>query len=410
MSATDNVDKMMKNYRKKALASRTRFQRFVDIFSMVPMPIYFVLMAVGVFLTGARLASLDLTLRILVVFSNPDFWAGFQQSVLIHLWFIPPTPAGWNTSLLTPAAISVLVGFVLFAVYFVSRRLAYQKTYYIDIGFLAFFLLGLILMFASPSLFATLYYYYPASLVFVLLAIPSLISIVVGKPFTFQHVERVYPPSIRELDIYKRIHYWIAALFVIIFVISAAVFYFRFYLPTASPVFTVLFFIPFYFLALGWAFMTHFMEWYQRQVLNTPLQKPSNPLPSTVKIVGALLIIYGQLTLVAGLWMSAPITLTALACIVAIVLMVSGVGIIIVRKWGWYFTMLGLLSNIALFWVAWASASYNLSDLLASIGTFFVSLSFYPPTDNLLFLALIFSSISSLLLCYLFPKRNYYLL
>nr|MDO8080175.1 hypothetical protein [Candidatus Freyarchaeota archaeon] len=410
MSSTYDVDKMMRNYRKKALASRTRFQRFVDIFAMIPMPVYFILMSVGVSLTGVRLTSLDLTLRSYVVFSNPNLLTGFQQSILIHLLFVPPTPATWNPSLSTPAAISVLVGFALFAVHFISRRLAYKKIYYLDLGFLVFFLLGLTLLFAAPSLFATLYYYYPATLVFILLAIPSLLSIVAMKPFTFQYVERVYPPSIRELDIYKKIHYRIAAFFTLVFVISAAVFYFRFYLPTASPVFTILFFIPFYFLALGWAFMTHFIGWYRRIVLKTPLQKPSNPLPSPVKIGGALLIIYGQLTLVAGLWMSASIAFTALAYIVAIILMVSGFGIILVRKWGWYLTMIGLLSNIALFWLAWVSTPYSLPDWLASIGSFFVTLSFYPPTDNLLFLALIFSSISSLFLCYLFPKRNYYLL
>jgi hypothetical protein len=410
MSATDDVDKMMKKYREKALASRTRYQRFVDTFAMVPMPTYFVLITLGVYLTGISLTSLDIALRSYVVFSSPDFWTGFQQSIFIHLLFIPPTPALWNSSLLTPAAISVSVGFALFAVHFISRGLAYKKIYYIDLGFLAFFLLGLILMFASSSLFSTLYYYYPATLVFAFLTIPCLLSIFAKKPFTFQHVERIYPPSIRELDIYKKIHYQIAAFFVFIFVISAAVFYFRFYLPTASPVFTVLFFMPFYFLALGWAFMTHFIDWYRRIVLKTPLQKPSNPLPSLVTIVGALLIIYGQLTFIAGLWMSASITFTALAYVVAIVLMVSGTGIILVRKWGWYLTMVGLLSNIALFWLAWVSTTYTLPDWLASIGSFFVTLSFYPPTDTLLLLALIFSSISSLFLCYLFPKRNYYLL
>jgi hypothetical protein len=367
-------------------------------------------MSVGVFLTGTKLTSLDLTLRSYVVFSNPDFWTGFQQSIFIHLWFIPPTLAVWNSYLLTPAAISVIVGLVLFAVYFISRWLAYNKTYYLDLGFLAFFLLGLILMFLAPSLFATLYYYYPASLLFILLAVPSLASMIVGKPFTFQHVERVYPPSIRELDIYRKIHYWIASFFFVVFIINAAVFYFRFYLPTASPVFTTLFFMPFYFLTLAWAFTTHFIGWYRRLVLKTPLQKPSEPLPRLVKIGGALLIIYGQLTLLAGLWMSPSIAFIALAYIVALILMISGFGIILVRKWGWYLTMIGLLSNIVLFWLAWVTASYSLSDWLASIGSFFFTLSFYPPADNLLFLALIFSTISSLFLCYLFPKRNYYLL
>lgn len=220
MSATDDVDKMMKKYREKALASRTRFQRFVDIFTMVPMPTYFVLMALGLFLTGIRLTSLDLTLRSYVIFSGSDFLAGFQQSILIHLWFIPSIPAVWNTSLLAPASISVLVGLALFTVYFVSRRLAYKKTYYIDLGFLAFFLLGLLLMFVSPSLFATLYYYYPATLLFTLLTIPSAFSIFAKKPFTFQHVERVYPPSVREMDIYRKIHYRISTFFVIVFAIS----------------------------------------------------------------------------------------------------------------------------------------------------------------------------------------------
>jgi hypothetical protein len=108
--------------------------------------------------------------------------------------------------------------------------------------------------------------------------------------------------------------------------------------------------------------------------------------------------------------MSASISFTVLAYAVAIILMVSGGAIILVRKWGWYLTILGLLSNIALFWLAWTATLYSLPDWLASIGSFFVTLSFYPPTDKLLFLALIFSSISSLFLCYLFPKRNYYTL
>lgn len=407
---SSDVDKLMKDYREKALASRTRYQRFVDTFAMIPLPTYFVIMALGVSLTGARLTSLDLALRSYVVFSNSDFWTGFQQSVFIHLWFIPPTPSVWNSSLFTPATISVLVGLALFMVHFISRWLAYQKTYYLDLGSLTFFLLGLALMFTAPSLFAALYYYYPATLLFVLLAIPSLLSIVVRKPFTFQHVERVYPPSIRELDIYKKIHYWIASFFVFIFIISASVFYFRLFFPTASPVFTVLFFMPFYFLALAWAFMTHFIGWYRRRVLKTPLQKPPTPIPDLVKIVGALLIIYAQLTLIAGLWMSAHISFTALAYVVAIILMVSGAAIILVRKWGWYLTIVGLFFHIALFWLAWATTLYSLPDWLASIGSFFLTLSFYPPADKLLFLALIFSIISSLFLCYLFPKRNYYTL
>ncbi|MEM2145969.1 MAG: hypothetical protein QW279_11455 [Candidatus Jordarchaeaceae archaeon] len=410
MSATDDVDKMMRKYREEALASRTRFQRFVDTFALIPLPTYFVLMALGVSLTGARLTSLDLALRFYLVFSNSDFLTGFQQSVFIHLWFIPPIPAVWNSSLLTPAAISVLVGLALFMLHFISRRLAYNKTYYLDLGFLTFFLIGLILMFVASSLFATLYYYYPASLLFVVLSITSIISIIIGKPFTFQHVERIYPPSIRELDIYRKIHYWIASFFFIIFVINAVVFYLRFYLPTASPIFTVLFFIPFYFLALSWAFATHFIGWYRRLVMKTPLQRPSHSLPNIVRIVGALIIIYGQLTLLVSLCISPSIAFIVLAYIVAVTLMVSGFGIILVRKWGWILTMIGLLSNISLFWLAWLTTSYNLQDWLASIGNFFVTLSFYPPSDNLLFLALIFSIISSLFLCYLFPKRNYYLL
>ncbi len=409
MSAVDDVDKMMIEYREKVLASRTRFQRFVDRFTMVPMPTYFILMFFGVFSTGARLNSLDLILRSYVVLSSSNFLAGLRQSILIHIWFIPTTPAIWNPSLLTPGATSVLVGFALFVVYFISRRLAYNQIYYIDLGFLAFFLLGITLLFAAPSIFATLYYYYPATLVFTFLAISTFISILVRKPFTFQHVERVYPPSIKELDIYKKIHYRIATFFVIVFVINAAVFYFRFLLPTASPVFTALFFMPFYFLILAWAFMTHFVGWYRRRVLKTLLQKPPIPLPSLVKISGALLIVYGELIVIAGLWMTTTIAFTALAYIVAIVLIISGFGIILVRKWGWYLAVGGLFSHIGLFWLVWTATPYSLPAWLSSIGSFFVTLSFYPPSDNLLFLALTFTVISSVFLCYLFPKRNYYL-
>ncbi|MGQ9721929.1 MAG: hypothetical protein ACUVXA_11475 [Candidatus Jordarchaeum sp.] len=410
MSAIDDVDKMMSDYREKVLASRTRFQRFVDRFTMVPMPTYFILMFLGVFSTGTRLTSLDLSLRSCAMLSSPNFLAGFQKSILIHLWFIPPTPTIWNPALMTPGATSVLVGFSLFLVYFVSRRLAYNQIYYIDISFLTFFLIGILLLLAAPRLFATLYYYYPATLVFGLLAIPSFISIIAGKPFTLQHVERVYPQVIKELDIYKKIHYRVATFFVLVFIINSAVFYFRFYLPTASPVFTALFFMPFYFLILAWAFMTHFVGWYRRRVLKTPLQKPATSLPSLVKIGGALLIIYGQLTFIVGLWMSTSITFSALSYILAIILMLSGFGVILVKKWGWYLAISGLFSHIGLYWLTWIATTYSLTDWLASVGNFFVTLSLYPPSDNLLFLALIFSSVSSIFLCYLFPKRNYYLL
>lgn len=172
MSASDDVDKMMSEYREKALASRTRFQRFVDFFGKIPMPTYFIVMFTGVFLNGSRLNSLDLLLRSLVVLNSPDPLTGFQQSILIHLWFIPPIPAQWNSSLLVPGVTSVFVGFTLFIIYFISRRVAYKQTYYVDLGFLGFFLLGIILLFTSPKIFATLYYYYPASLVFLFLAVP----------------------------------------------------------------------------------------------------------------------------------------------------------------------------------------------------------------------------------------------
>ena len=408
VSLSIDVDEMMKNYREKALAQRTMFQRFVDVFTMVPMPIYFILMFIGSFLTRAKLDSLDLALRCFTLFSGSDLLSGFQQGVLIHLWFIPPMPAMWNPSLATPGAVSVVVGFALFAVYFVSRRVAYGETYYLDLGFLAFFLLGLTLMFVSPSLFATLYYYYPASLVFTLLAVPALVTTVARRPFTLQHVERIYPPSIRALDIYKRIHYFIAAFFCLVFVISAAVFYFRFLVSTSSPVFTILFFMPFYFLILAWAFMTHFPGWYRRRVLKTPLKRESAP-PPILRVAGALLIIYGESTLIVGLILPASVAFAALAYVVAVILMVSGVGIILVRRWGWRLAVAGLLSHIALFWLAWIMVPYGLPEWLASLGNFLVTLSFYPPSDNILFLALLFSMGSSVFLCYLFPKRNYYL-
>ncbi|MBS7267517.1 MAG: hypothetical protein KIH10_01620 [Candidatus Freyarchaeota archaeon] len=409
MSASDDVDKMMSDYREKVLASRTRFQRFVDFFGKIPMPTYFIVMFTGVFLNGSRLNSLDLLLRSLIVLNSPDPLTGFQQSILIHLWFIPPIPAEWNSSLLVPGVTSVFVGFTLFIIYFISRRVAYKQTYYVDLGFLGFFLLGIILLFTSPKIFATLYYYYPATLVFLFLVVPALISIVAKKPFTLQHVERIYPPSIRELDIYKKIHYRVATFFLIVFIINAAVFYFRFIFPTASPVFTVVFFMVFYFLILAWAFMTHFPGWYRRRVLKTPLKKPSNPLPSRVKIAGALLIIYGQLTLIFGLMLS-TICFTALAYLIALALIISGFGVILVKKWGWYLTIGTLTSQIIIFWLAWAFTPHSLTEWLSSIGTFLATLSFYPPSDSLLSLSLILTAISSVFLCYLFPKRNYYLL
>jgi hypothetical protein len=409
MSASDDVDKMMSDYREKVLASRTRFQRFVDFFGKIPMPTYFVVMFTGVFLTGSRLNSLDLILRSLVILNSPDLLTGFQRSIFIHLWFIPPIPAEWNSSLLVPGVTSVVVGFTLFIVYFVSRRVAYKQTYYVDLGFLGFFLLGITLLFISPKIFATLYYYYPATLVFLFLAVPTLISIVARKPFTLQHVERIYPPSIRQLDIYRKIHYRVAAFFLIVFIINAAVFYFRFIFPTASPVFTVVFFMVFYFLILAWAFMTHFPGWYRRRVLKTPLKKPLDSLPNRVKIAGALLIIYGQLAFIIGLLLSTT-TFTVLAYIIAIALMFSGIGIILVKKWGWYLSIGTLTSQIIIFWLAWGFTPHSLTEWLSSIGTFLATLSFYPPSDSLLSLSLIFTVISTVFLCYLFPKRNYYLL
>ncbi len=122
-----------------------------------------------------------------------------------------------------------------------------------------------------------------------------------------------------------------------------------------------------------------------------------------------MLIIHGESTLIVGLILSASVAFAALAYVVAVILMVSGVGIILVRRWGWRLAVAGLLSHIALFWLAWIIVPYGLSDWLASLGNFLVTLSFYPPSDNILFLALLFSMGSSVFLCYLFPKRNYYL-
>jgi len=175
---------------------------------------------------------------------------------------------------------------------------------------------------------------------------------------------------IKELDVYKNIHYAISLFWGLIFVVNAILGYITFYIPTTSPLWAGLFFLPMFFLIYGWAFMTHFPGWYTRRALKTPTQ---------------------------------------LEIVVAVTLMVSGVGIILVKKWGWYLTVGGLLSYIALLWSGWLFPHVTATDWISSIADFLINLSFAPPSEHFLFLAIVLSGISSVFLCYLYPKRGYYL-
>ncbi|MFB0561495.1 MAG: hypothetical protein ACETWM_09825 [Candidatus Lokiarchaeia archaeon] len=407
--STDDVSKMMKDYREKALASRTRFQRFVDTFSLVPITVYFFAMVILVILAGAELTVLEHLLRPPLWLGSPTLLADFQQSILIHLWFVPPIPPIWSQSPWNAAAISVIIGFILFAIYFICRRVAYKETLYLDLGFLVFFLLGLTLMLAAPNLFATLYYHFPGTVIFSILAIPALLTTAIKRPFTFQHVQRLYPPEIKQLDIYKKIHYAIGTFWGVIFVVNAILGYLAFFVPTTKPLWAALFFMPLFFLIYGWAFMTHFPAWYTRRAMNTPLEKASTPLPRLVRIVGAALILFAVLVLLLNLGQISSI-IGKLEMVVALILIVSGVGIILVKKWGWYLTMVGLLSFIVLLWLAWVFPNVGIIDWITSINNFLYNLSFAAPAENFLFLAVILSGISSVFFCYLFPKRDHYIL
>ena len=406
--STEDVDKMMKDYREKILASRTRYQKFVDIFSFVPITVYFFSMVIFTISIGAGLTALEHLLRPSLWLGSPTLLPDFQQSVLIHLWFVNPIPTIWSQSPWNAAAISVLIGLALFAVYFISRRIAYKEIFYLDLGFLSFFLLGLILMFVTPNLFSTLYYCFPGPLIFGLLAIPAWITIAAKRPFTHQFSDRVIPPIIRELDIYKKIHYIIASVWGMVFTINAILGYLTYYAPSTKPLWAALFFTPLFFLIYAWAFTVHFPAWYRRRVTKTPLKKASRPLPRLVRIVGVALILFAVLILLLNLGQISYI-LGILEIIVAVILMAAGVGIVLVKKWSWYLTVGGLASHIVLVWLAYVFPNVGLVDWITSINNFLYNLSFAAPSENLLFLAVILSGISSVFLCYLFPKRNHYI-
>ncbi len=405
----EDVDKMMKDYREKALASRTRYQKFVDIFSLIPITVYFFSMVTFVVLTGAGLTVLEHLLRPPLWLGSPTLLPDFQQSILIHLWFVNPIPPVWSHSPWTAAAISVLIGLALFTVYFISRRIAYKETLYLDLGFLTFFLLGLILMFVAPNLFATLYYYFPGTVIFGLLAIPALVTTAAKNPFSFQHVERLIPPMIKDLDVYKNIHYAIAGFWGLIFVVNAILGYIGYYIPTTKPLWAAIFFMPLFFLIYGWAFMTHFPAWYTRRALKTPLERASTPLPRLVRIVGAALILFAVLVILLSLGQTSSLV-GILEIVVAIILIAAGIGIIFVKKWGWYLTMGGLVSYILLIWLAYLFPNVSIIDWITSVNNFLYNLSFAAPSEQFLFLAVVLSGISSVFICYLFPKRNYYIL
>nr|MDO8080174.1 hypothetical protein [Candidatus Freyarchaeota archaeon] len=445
--STDDIDKMMRNYREKALASRTRYQRFVDTFSLVPITVYFILMVILEYTTGYGLVVLERVLRLFTIHDlsinvfKATFLADLQLGILIHLWFVNPVPPIWSQSPWTGGAIGVLVGLVLFAVYFISRAVAYREVYYLDLGFLAFFVLGLALMFVAPTVFGTLYYYFPGTLIFSFLAIAALLTTAVKKPFSFQHVQRLFPKEVKETDVYKKIHYAIAGLWGLIFTVNAILGYITYYIPVGW-LWLALFVTPPFFLLFGWAFMTHFPAWYTRRALKTKIQKASTPLPRLTRIVGAALILfavltfllgYGQITstsaisnMVLGFVISPEVgiletvilagsaqissILGILDTIVPIILMVSGVGIILGKKWGWYLTMGGLVSYMVLPWLGWVFPNVGIADWIGSFSNFYSALAFQTPFEVFFFLAVVLSGISSVFFCYLFPKRNRYIL
>ncbi|MGQ9721931.1 MAG: hypothetical protein ACUVXA_11485 [Candidatus Jordarchaeum sp.] len=121
-------------------------------------------------------------------------------------------------------------------------------------------------MFVAPNLFSTLYYCFPGTVIFGLLAIPALVTIAAKRPFTHQFSDRVIPPMIKELDIYKKIHYIIASVWGIVIIINAILGYLAYYVPSTKPLWAALFFMPLFFLIYAWAFTTHFPAWYTAEL------------------------------------------------------------------------------------------------------------------------------------------------
>jgi hypothetical protein len=442
----DDLDKMMKDYREKALASRTRFQRFVDTFGLIPITVYFFLMVALVVTAGYGLADTETLLKLLlggiVNPLNSTFLADLQRAILINMWFINPFQALWDGAIYTAGFISVLVGAILFVVYFISRAVAYREVFYLDLGFLAFFLLGLVLMVVAHNLFDIFYYYYPGTVVYTLLAIPAIITTAAKKPFTFQYVQRIFPKEIKETDVYKQIHYAIGAVWSVIFVVNAVIGYITYYVPIGW-LWGALFITPAFFLLFGWAFMTHFSGWYARRALKAPLEKSKAPIRRLTRIVGAGLILFGllgflygflhtsstggTLNIVEGFLISPVIGLdeavlitgaaqissivVLLETIVPIILMVAGVGVILGSKWGWYLAIGGLVFYIGLAWLGWVfPPNIGIMDWIGTLSYFYSALALYMPYEPFFFAAVLLSGTSAVFLCYLFPKRDQYIL
>ncbi|MGQ9721930.1 MAG: hypothetical protein ACUVXA_11480 [Candidatus Jordarchaeum sp.] len=143
--------------------------------------------------------------------------------------------------------------------------------------------------------------------------------------------------------------------------------------------------------------------------MKTPLQGASTPLTRLVRIVGAALMLFAVLVILVSLGQTSSI-LGILEIVVAIILIAAGIGIILVKKWGWYLTMGGLVSYVVLLWLAYVFPNVSIIDWITSVNNFLYNLSFAAPSEQFLFLAVVLSGISSVFLCYLFPKRNYYIL
>ncbi|MEM2145968.1 MAG: hypothetical protein QW279_11450 [Candidatus Jordarchaeaceae archaeon] len=448
---SSDVDKIMRDYREKALASRTRLQRFVDRFVIVPLMVYFFLMITLQFTMGYRLNVTETLLKFIlngvVNPLKPTFLADFQRAILIHMWFVPPIPATWSEFPYTSAAIPLLLAFALFLIYFISRAIAYREVYYLDLGFLAFFVTGLILMVAARNLFSTLYSYYSGTLLLIFLSIPAVLTTSIKRPFTLQHVSRVIPKEIKERDTYKRIHYAIGTAWSVVFVFSAIISYIA-TLVHIGWLWLALFLMPLFLLVSGFAFTTHFPRWYTRRALNTPLQKSNIPIRPLTRIVGAGLIIFGLLISILGYrqissidgilnivegfiisgFVGSPLIglletvlitgagqitsiLIVLNTIVSIILMVAGVGIITGKKWGWYLAIFGLVSLIGLAWLGLIfPPNVGVMQWIGSFSSYYNTLTFHTPYEPFFFQAVLITGVSLVFFYYLFPKRDQYIL
>jgi hypothetical protein len=100
-----------------------------------------------------------------------------------------------------------------------------------------------------------------------------------------------------------------------------------------------------------------------------------------------------------------------LETIVPIILIVAGVGIILGSKWGWYLAIGGLVVYIGLIWLGWVfPPNIGIMDWIGTLNYFYTTFAFYTPYEPYFFAAVLFSGVSATFLCYLFPKRNQYIL